>query len=834
LNLGTIPAYGHSSYNYPAITDESGNVTLWLFPTDNSNTYFLYVVPPADSGFLNTSLDDITFTTDTAVTVTLEAPVTLSGRVLDTLGNGLPDQYVCLCSWTSWCSTTDTSGNYVVTILPGEYDIQLSGNTGPAYLNVPRSYLIQNLTDHRISLAQSTVMDFVLPVKRVDIHVQDPAGNPVSGVKLSTNYLTNNSLMLGTIPAYGYNYYHSQYSPAITDESGNTTLWLFPTDSVLYTFQAFPPVESPFATFNISNYPLQADKSLVIAMQFAHDPPETTALLSPQPNASDEYPAPTTVSLSAVSAPGYTIAATFYKVDGGEQQTYTAPFTVSAGGSHTLQYWSVDNFGVFELSRTLNFKIVTNQPPLLEPIVNQNVPWGNQLTFTAKASDLDTPTQALTFSLKSAPAGASITTGGSFTWTPSSDQIGDTTVEVCVSDGTTSTCKSVNITVEKRPTQLVYSGHSSGQFSDPVTLKATLTDDGGGTLQGTSLVGRSVTFVIGSQSATISTISGGLAQTTLILNQAAGTPGVTSTFLGDPLYLPADDSSELTVEKEITTLEYTGDTLKATSSTPNADTVNINLAAVIKEATDDHIGNKLDATQVRFSVYKGTNTTMITPDTSCTANITVTGIGVGITNCSMNLTVDNYAVKMELLPNGFYTAPFEDTVVTVVTAGTGFSTGGGWVTEPRLGTRSNFGFTVKYNKNGNVQGNSIYIYRMTTDLSKLVSGAPAGLREYNWIIKSNATTALIQSCTKTLPKVCSAIFTGKNNIMAVDRVTGIAYSLGGNYQFQVDVTDKGEPGSGATPDTYAIRVWNGIGTYYQLGVPKSPIALNGGNIQIKP
>ena len=56
----------------------------------------------------------------------------------------------------------------------------------------------------------------------------------------------------------------------------------------------------------------------------------------------------------------------------------------------------------------------------------------------------------------------------------------------------------------------------------------------------------------------------------------------------------------------------------------------------------------------------------------------------------------------------------------------------------------------------------------------------------------------------------------------MNRMTGIAYSLGGNYNFQVDVTDYGEPGSspGAGPDKYAIRVWDPTtGTYYPLGTP---------------
>ena len=84
--------------------------------------------------------------------------------------------------------------------------------------------------------------------------------------------------------------------------------------------------------------------------------------------------------------------------------------------------------------------------------------------------------------------------------------------------------------------------------------------------------------------------------------------------------------------------------------------------------------------------------------------------------------------------------------------------------------------------------------------------------------------------------VCTSTFTGKATITAVNRATGVAYSLGGNMQFQVDVTDKGEPGSSSstTPDTYAIRVWDSTGTYCQLGTPAAQLGINGGNIQVKP
>src|SRR5205085_11013477 len=144
----------------------------------------------------------------------------------------------------------------------------------------------------------------------------------------------------------------------------------------------------------------------------------------------------------------------------------------------------------------------------------------------------------------------------------------------------------------------------------------------------------------------------------------------------------------------------------------------------------------------------------------------------------------------------------------VAVTGTGFTTGGGWLVEPKLGTKSNFGFTAKNVKNG-IQGNSLYIYRQA-----LTAGNPYGLApgDYNFKVKSNswAGGGLTQTCNTTTPKVCTATFQGKANITATNRVTGIETSLGGNYQYRVDVADNSEPGSspGAGPDTYKIIVWS--------------------------
>src|SRR6185503_18077533 len=66
----------------------------------------------------------------------------------------------------------------------------------------------------------------------------------------------------------------------------------------------------------------------------------------------------------------------------------------------------------------------TNSPPVLGLIGNKTVNESTTLTFTATATDADSPTNSLTYSLDpGAPTGASINpTNGAFTWTPTEAQ----------------------------------------------------------------------------------------------------------------------------------------------------------------------------------------------------------------------------------------------------------------------------------------------------------------------------------------------------------------------------------------------------------------------------
>ncbi len=282
LMLGDLPAGGWSAYplyDYSPVTDALGNVTLWLFPTD-ADTYTFTATPPVGSPWAATNLFDISFNTDTSVTLTLVVPVTLSGRVLDGLGVGVPNQSVTISlagGGPRISQGTDSSGHYAFQVAPGDYSLSMAiGTSDPAA--APLEY--QLWTWSTFSLTQNTTMDLRFPVNRVSVHVQDPSGNPVAGVRLSTSSFWNETLMLGDLPAGGWSAYPLyDYSP-VTDALGNVTLWLFPTDADTYTFTATPPVGSPYAVFAVHDISVVSDMTEVLVLQYEEPPTPTACPLS--------------------------------------------------------------------------------------------------------------------------------------------------------------------------------------------------------------------------------------------------------------------------------------------------------------------------------------------------------------------------------------------------------------------------------------------------------------------------------------------------------------------------------------------------------------------------
>ena len=125
------------------------------------------------------------------------------------------------------------------------------------------------------------------------------------------------------------------------------------------------------------------------------------------------------------------------------QFTWT-PTEAQGPGVYPVTIRVTDNGTPAPLNDTETFNITVNEinsAPVLTTIGNLSANEGGLLSFTATATDSDLPANNLTYTLEGAvPSGASITTAGAFTWTPSEVQGPSTnTFTVRVTDNGTPT-----------------------------------------------------------------------------------------------------------------------------------------------------------------------------------------------------------------------------------------------------------------------------------------------------------------------------------------------------------------------------------------------------------
>jgi hypothetical protein len=189
------------------------------------------------------------------------------------------------------------------------------------------------------------------------------------------------------------------------------------------------PQMSATNTFNVVVYrPNTPPVLTVIPRQTVY----ATTLLTFTASATDTDQPPQTLTFSLGTG-----ALTGASITSGGVFTWT-PTAAQAPSTNTISVIVQDN-GQPQMSATNSFKVVVyrpNTPPVLGALSDQMVYATTLLTFTASATDTDQPPQNLTFSLGTgAPTGASITSGGVFTWTPTAAQAPSTnTISVIVQD----------------------------------------------------------------------------------------------------------------------------------------------------------------------------------------------------------------------------------------------------------------------------------------------------------------------------------------------------------------------------------------------------------------
>ena len=232
-----------------------------------------------------------------------------------------------------------------------------------------------------------------------------------------------------------------------------------------------PPAQSDSETFQITVTQLSGNEPVMDPI--GDKTVNESTLLSFVATASDPNGLPLTFALGAGSPQGAAIFS-----DGSFQWT---PTETQGPGAYPITV-VVSNGTTFD-SETINVTVleVNNFTPQMAFIPSKSVAEGNLLTFVASATDADIPT-AITFSLGGTPpAGASITPGGTFTWTPTEAQNGGYQIQIVVTDNGTpprSTTQNVNVSVNEVNTPPVINPIPSQTVAEgfQLTVFATATD----------------------------------------------------------------------------------------------------------------------------------------------------------------------------------------------------------------------------------------------------------------------------------------------------------------------------------------------------------------------
>jgi len=388
-----------------------------------------------------------------------------------------------------------------------------------------------------------------------------------------------------------------------------------------------------------------------------------------------------------------------------------------------------------------------------------------------------------------------------------------------------STCTTI-VNVAKRGTTLTYNGAITVQYSDVVNLSAKLVD----MVSGSGVSGKTISFKIGTQSATGITDAVGVAIATLTITQAPGNYTVKSDFIGDGSYLASSDLDNFTITKENANVTYTGMPYFSTASSSST-VANITLSATIKDisalgGSDTYAGDIRNAT---VTFRRGS----VTGSILGAANIPVVLVSSGITmvgtaSTSFNYTLSNTEVttmgttlEVYAVVNNYYTGDnnLDPGSVTVTIPGSESVNGGGFLVMQNsmgtyagtVGTKTNFGFTMKWTKSGtNPKGQANIIIRRNG-------------RVYQ--IKSNAINSL--SVNGSL-----ANFSTKANMKDItDPLNPI--SIGGNADLFVNAFDAN---TGGQLDEISILYQSGSSIIYSShwnGTQTIRRLLDGGNISVK-
>jgi hypothetical protein len=238
------------------------------------------------------------------------------------------------------------------------------------------------------------------------------------------------------------------------------------------------------------------------------------------------------VNLTATDASSG-VSATAYRIDGGSWQSYTAPFTVSITGPHSITFYSSDNATNSETAHAVSFTIKGKTSTAVASSLNPSA-YGRavKITATVTAAYGGPATGSVVFKDGATTLGQGTLSSGKASFTISKLSAGTHSLTAVYPDnsnflGSTSGALSERVNKGNTIVTLASSANPS-VHAKPVTFTAVVTGSFGGSPSGT-VTFKDGTTVLGTTTVSASTHQAKFTTSTL----AVGTHSITGRYSGD-------------------------------------------------------------------------------------------------------------------------------------------------------------------------------------------------------------------------------------------------------------------------------------------------------------
>jgi hypothetical protein len=544
---------------------------------------------------------------------------------------------------------------------------------------------------------------------------------------------------------------------------------------------------------------------------------DTAIIIDPVANDSDPNGDP--LAVTSLSSPTSGIAII------NSDSTVTFVPALNFNGTVSFNYTVSDGNGGSATAAVYVTIIAVNDAP----VANDDMASTNEdtvVTTSVLANDSDVDGDVLSVSGSTNGSNGTVSCEAtSCTYTPNLNFNGSDSYTYTVSDGNggsdTATVDVTIVAVNDAPVVTVDVASQSVQYSDSISTVTISAHDIDSTTLTLSQTGLPASTSPGSANCTPSGFGTSCSWTVNgIITAGQGTYNADFS-VSDGEFSPSESTTIVVLREDATLTLDDNNTVAVGVDSPGSDSsVEFSLTVTIEETEPDTpIGsayagdiNLANVTMTLQPVGPGGSVSSV----GCTESISGTGYSaIKTVTCTFNdAPVNTYTVVIAT-DDDYYDASTED-VLTVFDPSLGFTTGGGWFAWPGTGEKTNFGYTMKYNKKGSKVQGSLLMIRHLPDGTK-------------YRIKSNALEGLALGEDSSVP-LGWASFSGKSTYLEPGWE-----DAQGNYSFTVYVEDHDEPGTGTDVIWIEARDKDGL-VIPAMSRPETAAAnaipINGGNIVV--